>query len=207
MAGLLRLTHGDVGFAPERRVIRAADYQAWVEGAAFLEAARTHAAEIEAQARDAFAAEKARGYTEGMAQAAAAAAAQQLETIGQTVAWFERIETQVAELVLQATEKILGELDDVELLKRVVHSALKVMRTQRQVTLRVAPEMVETVQRQLTEIMSGYEGVSFVDVLPDARLRRVGCILESELGIVEASVDVQLEALRRALRRAFQRDS
>jgi type III secretion protein L len=207
VAGLLRLTHGDVTVAPDRRIVRAEDYQAWVEGQAFLEAAKAHAREIETEARAAYEAEKARGYEDGLAAAAMKAAEQQLDTIAQTVAWFERVEGQMAELVIQATEKILGELDDVELVKRVVHSAMRVMRNQRQVTLRVAPELVEPVQKRLAEIMADYPGVTFVDVAPDARLRRGGCILESELGVVDATLELQLEALRRSLRRAFQRES
>ena len=62
MAGLLRLIHGDVTLAPESRVVRAEDYQAWVEGADFLQAAKAHAAEIEAEAKLAYESEKRRGY-------------------------------------------------------------------------------------------------------------------------------------------------
>lgn len=206
MAGLLRLTGGDVTVAPERRVIRSEDYQAWVEGQAFLEAAKAHAQEIEAEAREAYAREKERGYQDGLAEAAMKAAEQQLDTIAQTVSWFETIEKQMAELVIQSTEKILGELDDVELIRRVVQSAMRVMRNQKQVTLRVNPDMVEPVQKRLADIMADFPGVTFVDVAPDARMRRGGCILESELGVVDASIEIQLEALKRSLRRAFQRE-
>ena len=206
MAGLLRLIHGDVTLAPESRVVRAEDYQAWVEGADFLEAAKAHAAEIEAEARQAYEAEKQRGYADGMAAAAAKAVEQQFDMVTATVAWYERVETQMAELVMQCTEKILGELDDIQLVSRVVHSAMRVMRNQKQVTLRVNPDLVDPVRKQIAEIMAGYPGVSFVEVTADARLRRGGCILESELGIVDASVEVQLDALRHALKRAFQRD-
>ncbi len=206
MAGLLRLIHGDVTLAPDSRVVRAEDYQAWVEGADFLQAAKSHAAEIEAEAKLAYESEKQRGYADGLAEAAAKAVEQQFEMVTATVAWYERVERQMAELVIQCTEKLLGDLDDVELVGRVVHNAMRVMRNQKQVTLRVTPELVEPVRRQIAQIMEGYPGVSFVEVAPDARLRRGGCILESELGIVDASVEVQLDALRHALKRAFQRD-
>lgn len=206
MAGLLRLIHGDVTLAPDSRVVRAEDYQAWVEGADFLQAAKAHAEEIEAEAKLAYESEKRRGYEDGMAAAAVKAAEQQFEMVTATVAWYERVEAQMAELVIQCTEKLLGDLDDVQLVTRVVHSAMRVMRNQKQVTLRVMPELVEPVRKQIAEIMAGYPGVSFVEVAADPRLRRGGCILESELGIVDASVDVQTEALRHALKRAFQRD-
>jgi type III secretion protein L len=207
MAGLLRLTPGDVTVAPERRVIRFEDYQAWVEGQAFLEAAKAHAAQIEIEARAAYEAEKARGYEDGLAEAAMKAAEQQLDTISRTVGWFEQVESQMVELVIQSTEKILGELEDVELLTRVVQSAMRVMRNQKQVTLRVNPDMVEPVQKRLADILGEFPGVTFVDVAADARLRRGGCILESELGVVDASIEIQLDALKRSLRRAFQREA
>ena len=40
----------------------------------------------------------------------------------------------------------------------------------------------------------------FLDVVPDARLERGSCLLESELGVVDASLETQLKALENALR-------
>lgn len=206
MAGLLRLGKGDVRIPPEQRVVRAQDYQAWVEGEAHVNAARQYAAQIEVEAREAYEAEKQRGYEDGRMEAAGQAADQMMETVARAVAYFEQIENDMTELVVQATAKILGEFNELELVKRVVQNALVVMRNQKQVILRAPPELVEGLQKQLGVIMADYTGISFVEVTPDSRLRRGGCILESELGIVEASVDVQLNALRRALHRAFKQD-
>lgn len=207
MAGLFRLSPGGAAFAPERRLIAAADYQAWIDGQAYLEAARARAAEIELEAKEAYERERERGYADGLAEANARAVEQMMDTVAGTVAYFASVEKQMTELVLTATAKVLGEFDDRALVVRVVHNALRVMRNQKQVTLRVAPEQVENVQHHLTEIMADYAGISFVDVSGDARLRAGGCILESELGIVDASIDVQLDALRRALAKAFEREA
>ena len=40
----------------------------------------------------------------------------------------------------------------------------------------------------------------FLDVVPDASLERGACLLESELGVVDASLETQLKALENALR-------
>ena len=40
----------------------------------------------------------------------------------------------------------------------------------------------------------------FLDVVPDARLERGAGLLESELGVVDASLETQLKALENALR-------
>ena len=205
MAGLLELKPGMPMLPPEARLVSAADYAAMIEAEDVLAEARHQAASIEAEARRAYEAEKARGYADGQADAAAQTAAQQLEVISRTVAWFEAVEGRMVEVVGAAVRKILGEMDAGELIRHVVHEAMRTMRNQRQVTVRVAPEAVAEVQQRLTDIMADYPGITFVEVAADARLRRGGCILESELGVVDASLDVQLEALSRALRSAFSR--
>lgn len=206
MAGLLELRSGLAAFPPEARLVKAPEYAAVVEAERVLEEARARAAAIEAEARAAYEAEKARGYADGLAEAAAEAVEQQIETVGRTVAWFGTVEARMVEVVTAALRKVLGELDEGELVRRVVHAAMRTMRNQRQVVVRVAPEAVAEVQGRLTEIMADYAGISFVEVQADGRLRRGGCILESELGVVDASVEVQLEALSRALARAFSRN-
>lgn len=185
--------------------MKAPEYAAVVEAERVLAEARVRAAALEAEARGAYDAERARGYADGLAEAAAGAAEQQLETVSRTVAWFGTVENRMVEVVGTALRKVLGELDEGELVRRVVHAAMRTMRNQRQVVVRVAPEAVAEVQSRLAEIMADYSGISFVEVQPDSRLRRGGCILESELGVVDASVEVQLTALSRALRRAFAR--
>lgn len=205
MAGLLELKHGTPVLPPKSRLVPAADYVAVVEADRVLEEAKAEAARVVAGAQDAYEAEKARGYTDGRAEAAAQAAEQQLEVIGKTVAWFEAVEARMVEVVTGAVRKILGEIEEGELTRRVVHEAMRTMRNQRQVTVRVAPEVVADVQGRLTAIMADYPGITFVEVAADSRLRRGGCILESELGTVDASVEVQLEALSRAMRLAFSR--
>lgn len=205
MAGLVELKAGLAQLPPERRLVKAEEYAALVEAAAVLAEAQARAAAIAAEAKAAYAAERERGYADGRAEAAMEAAEQQLETLSRTIAWFEQVELEMVEVVIAALQKILGEMDPGELVRRVVHQALRTMRNQRQVTLRVAPEVVDAVQLHLREIMADYPGISFVEVTADSRLRAGGCILESELGVVEATVEVQLDALRRALRRAFVR--
>ncbi len=205
MAGLLELTPGAAVLPPEARLVKAREYAAIVEAERVLEEARGRAAALVAEAHAAYESERARGYADGLAEAAVGAAEQQLETVARTVAWFGTVEDRMVEVVSTALRKVLGELEEGELVRRVVHVAMRTMRNQRQVTVRVAPESVAEVQGRLADIMADYSGISFVEVQADTRLRRGGCILESELGVVDASVEVQLTAFARALRRAFTR--
>lgn len=48
-------------------------------------------------------------------------------------------------------------------------------------------------------IASAPGGVSFLDVSADPRMKRGDCILESELGVVDAGLETQLKAIENAL--------
>ena len=73
--------------------------------------------------------------------------------------------------------------------------------------IRVAPEQVEVVKKRINEIIAEFPAVSFLEVTADSRLKPGGCIVESEIGIVDASIDVQLEAIYRSLTRSFKKSS
>ena len=61
----------------------------------------------------------------------------------------------------------------------------------------MAPAQVATGQQAQNELLAAYPGVGYLDVVADPRLAADACILESEIGIVEASIQGQLAALRK----------
>jgi len=48
------------------------------------------------------------------------------------------------------------------------------------------------------ELLAAYPGIGYLDLVPDSRLRGDACIVETEIGIVEASMEGQIAALGRA---------
>jgi type III secretion protein L len=76
-----------------------------------------------------------------------------------------------------------------------------VIRTQRQVVLKVAPEMVETVRSRIAEFRIAYPTVETFDVVEDPRLKGPACILETEAGVADASVETQLAAIENSLKK------
>lgn len=198
--------------APGRKVIKAADYQAFVEARELRETARREADAILTEARREAAAiladarvrrdeEKARGHAEGLAEAEAEAAERRLLLAFEITDHLEAFEETAIDLVLVGVRKVLGSFDDRALVGRIVAAALAVVRDQRQVALRVCPAELEGVREQLDGMLSAYPGIRRVDLVADGRLKPGGCILESELGIVDASLEVQLANLAGALSR------
>lgn len=66
-------------------------------------------------------------------------------------------------------------------------------------TLRVAPELEEKLRTRVAEILHGKPEISYLEVVGDAALQEGGCRLETEAGIVDASLDTQIAALEKRL--------
>ena len=76
-----------------------------------------------------------------------------------------------------------------------------VIRTQRQVTLKVAPGMTDVVKARLAELRSDYPTIETFDVVEDQRLNGAACVLETEAGVADASIETQLAAIAKSLQR------
>ncbi|WYX20027.1 HrpE/YscL family type III secretion apparatus protein [Achromobacter xylosoxidans] len=126
-----------------------------------------------------------------------------IETVGRTVDYFAGVENEMVELVMSAVRKVVDGFDDREKVMVVVRNALAVVRNQKQMTLRLNPAEVDTVREQINDLLAAYPGVGYLDILADGRLARGSCILESEIGMVEASLEGQIQALRQAFQRTL----
>ena len=199
MAPFIRITLEKTALTPETRILKARDCQVFEQAEQVLADAEKKAHDILLRAEQEYEAQKARGYQDGIDNAQMETAEQMMETVSRTVDYFAQVEQRVAEVVMSAVRKILGDFDDQELTLQVVHNALNVVRTQHQVTLRVNPPQEENIRKRVSDIVQGYSGIGYLEVIPDHRLQAGGCILETEVGVVDASVEVQLQALENAL--------
>lgn len=188
---------------PAARVLHGAELAAWADAEQLLARARARADEIIAGAQAAFEAERQRGYEEGREAALLDQAEKMIETVGRTVEYFAGVENEMVELVMSAVRKVVDGFDDREKVMVVVRNALAVVRNQKQMTLRLNPAEVDTVREQINDLLAAYPGVGYLDILADGRLARGACILESEIGMVEASLEGQIQALRQAFQRTL----
>ena len=189
--------------APGTRIVPAADMAAWTDAQGLLAMARAQADAIVASAQEQLAQERARGYAEGVAEAKMEQMEKMIETVGRTVEYFAAVENDVVTLVMGAVRKIIDGYDDNERVMMVVRGALSVVRNQKQMTLRVPPERLDSLRARVNELLAAYPGVGYLDMVADARLKGDACILESEIGLVEASMDGQITALEGAFRKVL----
>lgn len=194
MVALFRLSTDTPAPAEGVKVIKAAELAPLYEAADLLAAARKRAAEIEAKAQEAYRRRYEEGYADGLEAGKMENAEKMMETVLASVEFIENIENTVVNVVNQSIRKIVGDMDDETRIKRIVGTALNAVRGQQRVTVRVCPTEEPVVTKALAAMTSG----SYLTVVADPRLGPDSCILESELGVVDASLDTQLKALEHA---------
>jgi type III secretion protein L len=187
---------------PATRIVRASDLAAWVDAQAVVDAARAQAEEIVAGAQAAFDAERRRGYEEGREQARREGTQHMAQMLARTDRYFEQVEERLVTLVMQAIRKIVHDYSNEERVVHSVRNAMAEVRNRKQITLRVHPSHVDQVRSKTAQLLADYPGVSLLDVLGDARMGEDSCLLECDIGVVEASTEGQLAALETALRQA-----
>lgn len=183
---------------PACKVLRAEEVHALHSAQSAIELANAQAERIVAQAQAVYEAERVRGYEEGLEKAKLEQAENMIENVARTVDYFGKVEERMVELVMQSLQKILEGFNARDRVFMTVRSVLSVVRNQKQLTLRLNPANVEVVRARMNDLLAEFPGIGFIDVVADSRLQGDACILESEIGLVEASVEGQLQALRSA---------
>ena len=204
MGTMFRLNDDSIQPAAGTKIIKSAELGQLFEASALLEAARKKAAEMERAALEAYEEKRLEGYRDGLEEGKLEHAEKMMETILSSVEFIEGIEKTLVKVVNQSLRKIIGEMDDSERIVAIVRNALNVVRGQQKVTVRVSPAYEEAVLKAMAAMTSGSSGSSFLTVIADVRLEKDSCILESELGVVDASLSTQLRALENAFQSKIQ---
>lgn len=199
---MLLLKKNDFEIQSDRRLVKASEIATVKTAEDIVAGAEAEAARIREDAKAAFEAERKRGYDEGLQAGKLEIAMQKLDQVDQSVAFMESVEGKMADVVMKALRSCVEEIGDREMVVNIVRKTMKaVIRTQRKVTLKVAPEMAASVRERLSSLLAAYPTIETFDVVEDARLAGPACILETEAGVADASVDTQLAAIERSLAR------
>ena len=199
---MLLVNKQDFVLQSDRRLVKATDVATVRTAAEIVAAAEAEAARGREEAKAAFEAEKRRGYEKGVAEGKMEIAMLKLEQVDSSVAFMESVEQKMADVVMKALRSFVVEVGDKELVVQIVRKTMNaVIRTQRQVVLKVPPEQVENVRARIAELRLAYPTVESFDVVEDARLKGAACILETESGVADASVETQLAAIEKSLQK------
>jgi type III secretion protein L len=199
---MLLVNKQNLQLASDRRLVKAADVATVRTAEEIIAAAESEAARIREEAKVAFEEEKKKGYEKGLADGKLEISMQKLDLVDSSVAFMESVEDKMADVVLKALRSCVVEIGDKEMVVQIVRKTMNaVIRTQRQVTLKVAPEMVEVVRARVAELKAAYTTVETLDVVEDPRLKGTACLLETEAGVAEASADTQIAAIEKSIQK------
>lgn len=188
---------------PGRKVLHADEMEVLADSEAVMAAAREQADLIVGQAQAALEAEKRRGFAQGQEQARMEAAERLIENVARQVDFFARLEGRMVDLVMDAVRTVIHGYGDKERVLITVRNVLAVARSQKQVTVRVAPDQAIVVRERIAELKAEFPGIEVIEVMGDHRFEGDACMLETEIGVVEASLETQLAALRQAFERVL----
>ena len=199
---MLLIEKPDYKLASDRRLVKASEVATARTAGEIIAAAEAEAAHIREEARAAFEEEKKRGYEKGLAVGKMEIAMQKLELVDSSVKFMESVEGKMADIVMKALKSCVVEIGDKEMVVQIVRKTMKaVIRTQRQVTVKVAPEMADSVRARVDALRAEYPTVETLDVVEDPRLKGPACVLETEAGVADASVETQLAAIEKSLKK------
>jgi type III secretion protein L len=174
------------------------------EADALLIDARAEAARLRAEAE--VQAEQAReeGRARGEREALVAATQRALEQAAGARNTLERQQDRLRDIVTTAVERVIGETDRKAVFARALATISKLVKDVPMLTLRVHAVDRHSAQAAVQSMLDALPGVP-IEVVGDASLRQGSCLFESDLGVIDAGLDTQLAAIRRAVANAAQR--
>jgi len=169
---------------------------------ALLESAREEAASLVAEAQASFDGAYTSGLERGLHDAAAQWAGQALDVADANRRSLHRQSERLSTLVSMAVERVIDQEDRAGLFRRSLRTILKLVKDVPLLTMRVPEPDVEHARRALEEMLPQLGATVSIEVVGDRNLPAGACRFESDQGVVDASLDTQLAALRRAVDRA-----
>jgi flagellar assembly protein FliH len=118
----------------------------------------------------------------------------------------DAVEPQVARLALKVAEKIIGQEVKAsgDSVVGVVRQAMAGLGTREEVKIRIHPHDYPAVDENRKALERLVEGLKLLEVVSDPRIEQGSCVLETNLGNVDARISVQLEALAQAFEKVAQ---
>ena len=162
------------------------------EARAVLAQAREHSQAIREQA---FAA----GYAEGAAQAQAASVRHLADTQHVAQRFVRSSQQRIVNLALGILARIAPTLGQNELVTALLAEALTAVTAEESLRVYVAPGAAAATEVALAEWQREHSRLEPVRVIADPTLETFGCVVESELGRIEAGLSAQLAAVQTAL--------
>ena len=149
------------------------------------------------QHADAFIEEaRARGYADGVSQAQAQMTQHLLDAQRQSREFLDASQQRIVALAVAILERIAPALGEAPVVAALAEEALGAVQAEKYIRIRVTVAAAAATQAMLDRWRDEHPQVETAQVSVDQHLEPFTCVVESELGRIEAGLPAQLEAVR-----------
>lgn len=186
---------------PRKRIIEREVVGATQEAAEIRRRAEHEAQRIVDEANEQAYEIRQNGFEEGKQEALAQYTGQITTALMQVRRIEQELEPLYIGLIRDCVEKLIGQEMKLhpDAIVGVVRGALADARQQREVIVRVHPTDAEALQRNKNRLLEALARANTVEIREDATVTRGGCVVVTELGTIDASLERQLDALAAVL--------
>lgn len=186
--------------ADDVKIIRKDDLEKFFAAEEIILESKKKAQEILDKAEEIYKNRFEQGLTEGKEEGKSEYSFKIMDMVLSQVDSLESLEKQLVEVVTKSVNKIIGDLDEKDRIVRVVRKGLSAVRGEKRIVVRVSTHDEPIVREDLKAYLLSDDGRSgYIEVIGDVNLKKGDCILETQMGVVEASLDTQLKILSESL--------
>lgn len=202
MVALVRLTSETVNILGPGRILPAASAQVMLEAEQLLARARRDADALVDEARKSANRIEAAAKEAGLKQSQAEIQ-ERLTAIAVDSLWImEQNKERIVDMGLQIARRVINTIAPDQAAVQIALQGLRTAGHSALVRLRVAPSLVEMVRRRVDEIVPAVTSRAVIDVVSDPRIKDAGCILETDAGLLDGTIESQLSLIERGLRKS-----
>ncbi len=153
----------------------------------------------EHQAGDVIEQARARGHAQGLAEAQAQMAGHLVDAQQQAREFMAASQERIVALAIAILERIAPTLGEPQVVAALAEEALSTVQAEKYLRIRVTAPAAAATQAMLEQWQSEHPQVETAQVAVDPHLAPFTCVVESELGRIEAGLPAQLDAVREKL--------
>lgn len=203
-ASLLQWDQDLPSYLQQGPVLSQQDAVLCMQAVELLEKARARAASIEEEAKQEFEHQKKLGYEQGLQEGKEAAAAFNVKTVLASLDYYDQSKNQLVGVVISCVRRFVLDLPPEERFYQLIGKALEELKQQPRIVLQIHPQDREAVDAVMPRLQQLMPAGSKIEVRAREELAPNSCVLESPLGLIDASLESQLGILEQSLAKASQ---
>lgn len=193
------ITSENLQILSERKVLKQAEYSALLDASSLLSTAQAEGARILREAQDIYETKLREGHVRGVEQGKREHAEKAYAEALNAARTLDGLRETMAEIVVKAVRAIVGQIDAKAMFETALRRIDALVRDEAFLVVRVAPVCRDAVTEAIEHVWPERKAQP-IRIVTESGLREDQCIVETPSGMIDAGLDVQIDALRTALR-------